>query len=344
MAHLILKNDKQQGIQQAWHGKTIIKPNISLDDNWLNEWDIECRPMYFEDGSQSDFDIIQCTDDNSIKIGAPFNRETYKPLSNKDLLGLVRDCVIGSKHEVVSVGSYRNRGRVSISLKLNGMEHFEAAGRQFGAFLNFGNGHDKSSVLWVNTSNVCTVCDNTFSFNLFQRVVGDNVSAKQRHTKNAKLAFPEIALLVQKAIGEQTRFKLELENLAKNPCNLDLAKCWFAGFQVESVKIETLEKTKEKTGNVFSTRSLNMQNRIGELFETGDGNHGNDYADLFNAITDYYSHESSGGEKSFQRQIESSEIGNGNVNKQRAFTLLTNSSSRDSILEHGKKALELHYA
>lgn len=344
MAHLILKHDKQQATFQAWHGKTIIKKDISLNDNWLREWDIVQKPLYFEDGLKSDFDMIECNDNDSIKIGAPFNRESYKPLSNKDFLKLVEDSIAGSNHEVVSVGSYRNRGRVSISLKLAGMEDFKAAGRQFGAYLNFGNGHDKSSVLWANTSNICTVCDNTFSFNLFQRVTGDNVNLKQRHTKNAKLKLPAMADLIQKAIGEQTRFKLELENLAKNPCNLDLAKCWFAGFQTEAVKIEHAERTKEKTGIVFSTRSLNMQNRIGELFETGKGNAGNDYADLFSAITDYYSHESSGGEKSIQRQIESSEIGNGNVNKQRAFTLLSNSVSRDSILDHGKRMLEIHHA
>src|SRR4029450_11740210 len=169
--HNIEENDRQEGIEQAWHHLTVIRPDFSLERNWLREWDVEPRPTFIR---KADGDLIEipfrqlfCRDAESILVGSPYNPDTYKPLLNSEFLALAEDCVSGSGHKLVSGGSVRNRGRTFLSFKIEGLESFEAGGRHFDAYLNFGNGHDKSSVIWANTSNTCSVCDNTFSANLY---------------------------------------------------------------------------------------------------------------------------------------------------------------------------------
>lgn len=213
MAHRIYKHDKQQGIQQGWHGLTEVRDQITLTNNWLAEWDVVPAVLYKRAlaignspaPQETKWRVLECPDVPDLEIGAAYNSETFRPITNAEFLGLVRDSITGTDHKIVSVGSVRNRGRVFLSLELQGKEKFTAAGREFSAYLNFGNGHDKSSVLWANTSNTCTVCDNTFSCNLFaienaRRDTWGDLAIRQRHTVNATFRFPAIANLIDKAI------------------------------------------------------------------------------------------------------------------------------------------------
>ena len=179
MAHRKFEHDEIEGTSLFWHGLNIVREEITLADNCLRKWDLVPTPLYFADGTPAfseenedgkvspQWTLARCTDKPSLQIGAPYNPATFRPISNSEFLKLVEDSIAGTDHKIVSVGSVRNRGRVFLSVELKGMEKFKAGGREFSAFLNFGNGHDKSSVLWLNTSNTCTVCDNTFSMNLF---------------------------------------------------------------------------------------------------------------------------------------------------------------------------------
>jgi hypothetical protein len=48
--HNITDIDKQEGIEDAWHHLTVIRPDFSMDNNWLREWDIEPRKAYIKKG------------------------------------------------------------------------------------------------------------------------------------------------------------------------------------------------------------------------------------------------------------------------------------------------------
>jgi len=340
MADRIYQFDKQQGRQMAWHQKTEIVPDLSLDNNWLTTWDLVPVPME-KRGKRSKWTILECSDlGEQLEIGQPYNPETFQPVSNKDFIEMVRQSIAGTPHIVASVGSLRNRGRVFLSIELCGMEKFKAAGREFGAFLNFGNGHDKSSVLWVNTSNVCTVCDNTFTINLVSvenKIISpnlpddDNLNLRQRHTKNVKLRLPELSKLVDKAVGVQAEFKLELDKLAEISLTTDTAQNLFAGFIGRNIP-----KANRVKG--LSTRSRNTVNRLSELFVRGAGNRGETLADAFSAVTDYYSHESSGG-NNVMRQVMSSEYGAGNAAKQDFWRIVRNPEDRLATVEVGTELL-----
>ncbi len=333
MAHRIFEHDKQQGLKQAWHGLTEIRESLSLEDNWLTTWDVVSRPLFYDDGQPDGTSRLVCSDNPAIKLGLPYNPETFKPITNADFLGLVRASIGGTSHKIVSVGSVRNRGRVFLSVELQGMEKFKAAGREFSAFLNFGNGHDKSSVLWVNTSSVCTVCDNTFSANLFtveeksqNSQTSEDIKTALRHTKNATMRFPALAALIDKAVGVQAEFALALDSLAE--VRVEKPEALFAGF---------LSRNADKDAKL-STRAQNTVDRLVSLYESGKGNNGENLADAFSAITDYYTHESSRGEDKM-KQLLSSEYGAGQTAKSEFWEMITDTEEREETIARGEKLL-----
>lgn len=335
MAHRKFENDKIQTVMPTWHGLEERKDIITLEDNWLTEWDLSPAPLFFEGGEASGFSVLRCTDDAAIRIGGAYNPETFKPIDNAAFLALIGKSIAGTKHEIVSVGSVRNRGRVFLTLKLNGMEKFKAAGREFSAYLNFGNGHDKSSVLWVNTSNTCTVCDNTFSANLFSveasQKSGSQTEEKEikislRHTKNANMRFPEVSNLIDKAIGVQAEFALAMEEAAKISIPETTARQVFAGFVAG------------KEAKKLRTRAENTSERLFQLFKGGAGNNGRNIADLISAVTDYYTHESAGGDNR-AKQFVSSEFGSANAKKAEFFALARNPERLKDTAKRGAELL-----
>lgn len=345
MADRIFKYDRQEGTEMGWHGKTIIVPDLNLDNNWLRKWDLVPRKIKdADDGEALPWVYLRCSDNPSIRIGKPYNPETFVPVDNAAFLQMIKDSISGTDHKVVSVGSLRNRARVFVSIMLMGMEKFKAAGREFGAYLNFGNGHDKSSVVWCNTSNICTVCDNTFTCNLVsvenkeQKTFGlneqedtDDIRIAQRHTKNVKIKLPEISKLVDKAIGVQAEFQLEMDQLATVQVTATDARNVFAGFLGRNIE-EPLRK------NGLSGRASNTVNTLETLFTRGKGNRGRDLSDVFSAATDFYTHSSSGG-KDVMRQVLSSEYGAGMQNKRDFWSMITDEDTRMETAARGEELL-----
>lgn len=338
MSHNISEIDRQEGLTQAWHGLTVIRPDLSLENNWLNEWDISPRYLYYTDSegkaTSTGFQILTATDDPSISIGRPF-AESYHPITNKEFLQLMKDSTEGIEGmQLVSVGSVRRRGRVFASFQTGELEAYRAGGRVFNPFLNYGNGHDQSSVLWANTSNICTVCDNTFAMNLAKveaEVVKD--ATRQRHTKNVVARLPELGLAIRQANQAQQNFAAAFEYLAETKISQNKAEKLLVGFVVDTDQSELDAKK-------ISTRARNIVGRLMDLFKGGRGNKGQTLADLFSAATEYYTHENAGNGKNPQKQYQSSEFGAGMATKQRFFDIVRASNACEDMIAKGAKLLE----
>lgn len=334
MADNIKTYDAQEGIIMAWHSKTRVRESITLEDNWLRQWEI--TPVVLQKhGQDSKWRILECSDAPELEIGAAYNSETFRPVTNTEFLFLVADSIGGTAHKIVSVGSIRNRGRVFLSLQLSGHEKFQAAGREFSAYLNFGNGHDKSSVLWVNTSNTCTVCDNTFSANLFAvenvKKANSELAIRQRHTPQAMHRFPSITRLIDKAVGVQAEFAKAMDSLAATSCNPTTARQLFAGHVGRDI-------TPELASSGLTRRGMEKVNRLGELFQFGRGNGGKSLADAVCAVTDFYTHESvRGGDMA--RQFASSEYETGAMLKREFFLTTRNPDKLLASARHGSALL-----
>ena len=195
---------------------------------------------------------------------------------NGRLLDLLAKAIDATGLTLESCGTVFNRGRTFLSFALADAK-FLAAGREFKAFLNIGNGNDMSSPLWVNTSNICTVCNNTFTANLAD--AGLIMSVKKTQFSDFKLA--DMGKAIGAMLRGQKEFAKTLGQLAGISCDEKTAREFFAGFL--SVNPE----------NGLSTRAENNVNRLVQLFANGAGNNGDDMSDVFQALTDFFTHGSS---------------------------------------------------
>lgn len=325
MSHGITKRDRQEGRHMGWHNLTKIKADLDLSNNWLTEWDIQERQLQL-DGVDIPFKILTGTDDSQI-IGKPF-AGSYTPVTNSQFLSMIQEAISGIKDAVVeSVGSVNNRGRVFVSISIKGMDKFTVGKREFNDYLNFGNGHDQTCAVWANASNICTVCDNTFTMNLN----GDNeVKIKVKHSKDVAARLENIAEVIDAYAGTQAKFKAEFERLLNEPMKVDNAKQLYAGWLIRSTGED----------RDLGPKTLKKVNRLTELFETGRGNSGSNRADAFSAVTDFYTHESTrSGGKNVTRQHFSSEFGMGRLAKNDFWNVIRNDSSIKAYISSGKKAL-----
>ncbi len=340
MSHEINEHDKQQGLTHAWHGLTEVLPVISLLTCWLAQWDVMPRTLWriitgadgAETRTDSGFQELACTDKPGLTVSKePISPESYHVLTNKAFLALVADCMMGIPGAIVaSVGSLCNRARIFVTLAVPDVGSFVAAGREFKPYLNFLSSHDKSAELTVVASTVCTVCNNTFSANL-QNTEGDTLRIGIKHRPGMAARIANIPGVVAAYYATVEHFKAVMDKLASMPCTALEAQAFFAGLLMDG------EGRKSSEG--LSTVSRNKVTRLVELFATGAGNDGNGWDDVFQAVTDYYTHESAGDKASKQAQEETSEYKTGATKKARAYAILQDDKTMAEIIAKGQTYL-----
>jgi hypothetical protein len=323
MAHHIAQHDVQQGTEMAWHQLTRVDSTITVDNNWLRTWDVTPRLMTL-DGAATEYSRLVATDNSDIQIGVPFT-DSYTPITNNVLLDTIKESFLGVKGVTLSsVGSIYNRNRIFLSFKLD--EATKSIGdRKFENYINFGNSFDMSSPVWWGNSNICTVCANTYRLNRNAKGAFGAQAVSIKHTKNAKSRLIQIEQIIDQTLGAKAEFEAAFASLASAPISGDLAGDLFAGFLAG--------------GDEMSTRTVNQANRLVKLFKTGAGNRGETLADAFSAVTDYYSHESSGDDVG--KQFVSSEFGAGANSKNNFWDIVTNPALVSSTIAAGKKSLQL---
>lgn len=318
--HRIEKNDKIVGTYLQWHGLNDVVEVITRQNNPLcvgtnpTGWDVEKRAMTIaHKGKQiaTPFSILVGSD-NGEPIGLPI-AESYGILDNAEFVDCVENCVAsvpGIKCVIESSGSVRNRGRTFMAVKIGDeTDKFVVDGREFKSHLNFLNSFDKSCQLTVLDSNVCTVCDNTFSMNLENN--GSALNVRIVHRKGIKAAIKDVPILVHAAITGRKNFAAKLSRFSSFPVSLVDAESIFAHF---------IGKGNENV--VLSTRAANIVKRLTELFTRGKGNKGETMLDVFQAVTEYYTHENAGESDNKFKQFESSEFGTGAESKSEFFAAL----------------------
>jgi hypothetical protein len=359
MAHELRNADKQQGRAMAWHGLTEVIPQLTLSspELFLRNWDVEPLTATFR---AKDGKMFKMTDDEGKKlvewealvvrpsaadieavamgaapsegsglltaplfVSTPYDTGTYTPLPNSKFLDIIAKTLeeLGIGDAVASCGSVFDRRRVFVSIPLPGMEAETLGERVFENYLNLVNSFDMSCHFMANTSNICTVCNNTFTANLHAG------GCMIKHTKNMFDRLDTLPDVIAEALTVQKQFANDFLILAGQEAKVADVENLFAGFLVGQ--------------GGLSTRSANTIKRLMELFAKGAGNKGETYADAFSAVTDYYSHESAGGE-SPMKQFQSSEFGSG-ANKKRDFmAVVIDNKARKAAIATGKDALKAY--
>jgi hypothetical protein len=347
--HGIGENDKQQGRRMAWHNLTEIKEDLSIDNCWLSTWDIKVKKFLMEvlktQGGktvttiESAYSYLTASDKEELIIGKPFNERSYRPLNNAALLDICKRAIAQSKGAFLeSCGTVNNRNRVFLSFALSEIKNFQVAGRTFEPYLNFGNSFDGSCPVWVNTSNICTVCNNTFSQNL--KVEKGLIKLRIKHTKNSEAKIENMTEIIEAAIRTQEIFARELDKMESQKISpndaLAFISQYIAGNIIDAV-------SENESDRLISTRSQNTIERIHELFLNGAGNGGKNLADLFSAFTDFYTHESSGGD-SVMKQYQASEFGIAGLKKQEVFDILVSKERTKTAIKSGIALMALQSA
>lgn len=276
-------------------------------------------------GIATDFFSVVSNDDG-LPIGAPV-AEGYKVISNEKLWDLVSDALGSTKHEIVSVGTIGNRQKGFISVKLD--DNFKAAERDTEAVLNVLWGHGGKMSVQARSGFTVVVCQNTFSIALKEK---SDFNFRVKHTGNADQKLEGMKDALESHYAAVDVFKAAMDKFVKQGITVKEARALFAGFIVREDDFEKV-----------STRTANQIETLTTLFHSGKGNNGKDYSDVFNATTDYFTHESSGGENVW-KQVESSEFGAGKTRKSEMFELLEGKAIEcgdlKAVMARGSKVLD----
>jgi hypothetical protein len=267
-------------------------------------------------GKPTKFSILTCSD-NKAQVGRPFAK-SYSLLDNRNFLAIVEQITavldkLGLKWEISTSGSLMERERTFISLKIKGEnDKVIIAGREFQAFLNCLNSIPSNAGCTVTFANntFCVCCRNTFASVLHDKE-GAKFHAAVKHTKSMKATLSDIPLLVESYFASNKKLFANLKAFSVFPVTLDQAEKYFAAFIGRGVKGELTDKEK------LTTRSANIIETLKGLHVRGGGNKGETALDMFQAVTEYYTHSSAGGDN-IQKQIQSSEAGDG-LNSKQAF-------------------------
>lgn len=325
MSHEITERDIQVATEMAWHGLTKVVKKVTKRNSGLM-YDLEMQQLQTPNGIKVPFFSVVAGDDG-LPIGYPVSNK-YQPIANGEIWDAVEGSLTGIPHEIVSVGSVGNRQFGFMSIDLNG--HFDAAGRDTNSVLNILWGHGGVLNVIAKTCFTVVVCGNTFNMALGEK--NSEFEFRVKHIGDTEVQLEGMAYAIEQHVTAKDSFRKAMNEFHKRTVSSDEAEQFFAGFIVPDFKGKT------------PTRSRNMFERLHQLFHDGAGNNGKTVADIFNAATDYYTHEAHGGEENPTRQLYSSEFGTGDLRKQQVFTLLTGDSIRpfgdyESCVNRGKKVV-----
>lgn len=322
--------DIQTGIEQAWHGLTNVVESISRENCGIL-YPMTTVPLYIKNGE----DLIETENrqiislDDNLPVGKAVS-STYTLIENTQVWDMVMESLSGTQNTIVSCGTVNDRSKGFITVKI--MENFIAAGRNIEPYLNILWGHGGNISLIARSGTIVTVCQNTFNMNLGKKGKDFNLSVK--HTKNAQNRIDNMAKAIDSYCGVVAEFESAMNSMDSQECSEDSARKVFHGVLTP----DAFERNQE-----VSTRQKNTVDRLVQLFRGGAGNNGQTFADAFNAVTDFYTHESSMSRNNpdMMKQFISSEFGSGNAIKQTFFSVLTDEKILEDTIERGGKVLDV---
>lgn len=289
MSHKMKENDVQLGLSMAWHGLTQILTSITGFP-----FELLRVPCQMGGNDVPGWNWIVGSDDGKV-IGKPV-ADSFQFLPNARWVEIATNSILEvvSGAVIESLGTFDGRGKRYLTVRLNdGRESFKIGERVFNNRFGINGAIDGSMVDLSKGQNTCVVCANTFAMALSEKSA---LSMRIKHTKNHAEKWEGVAEEIENFFNRSAEFERLMTSAEETPITENRAHMAVLGWLAE--------------GKETSTRTLGAADRMRELFLTGKGNRGQTGLDLISAVTDFYSHESSGGEN-LLKQFTSSEIGAG---------------------------------
>lgn len=318
MAHNIQQRDIQTGVEQAWHKLTNVVSAVT-EDNVGILYPMEIVQCYHslpsgEMGKSNGRQIISL--DDCLPVGSVVGAD-YKLIQNREIWNEVQSALAGTGHRIVSAGTVGNRATGFISVKV--CESFQAARRLTNTVLNVLWGHGGNRSVSYRTSATVVVCQNTYNLAL-----ADKARVSIRHTRSGNIG--DLGREIDAHVGVTAEFRMAMDSLDSQPCSTPRAEAMFAGF---------LGTKADSMGQTGRTKLATSLGRLSRLHRHGAGNDGKTMADTFNAVTDYYSHESAGIVTPWKQYV-TSEFGTAGTRKQEFMKAISTYEGQQELVARGK--------
>lgn len=266
----------------------------------------------------SRFSILRCSD-TGHEVGMPFDDESYYAMVNEPYMAFIDTLQagvekLGLKLSIQTAGTLKDRSRQFTSFKIEGLEEIEAGGRKMNSFLSLLKGLDKLISFTFVNSTITICCQNTFQ--MVHDDTGAPLYGKVKFTKNCQVKIDEIPKIVDAFVSGNNALLGKLNHWHSIGVNTTQAEQLFTAWLADADK-------------PMSTRLTNIIERLKVLHVKGKGNKGETALDAFNAVTEYYTHESAGDTSNQSKQFESSEIGDGAKSKGEFFDFLAKAMVTD---------------
>lgn len=320
----------------AWNALSVGEGEVqTLQDNALTAYNVLPVALTLPNGRKSKYQTLICSD-NQLEVGRAFNPKTYTLLDNPTFLGVIGEIMgamekLGLKVEIASSGTLMERERQFISIRILNAEDLKIDDKRvIKNFLNCLNSIPSNAGCTVTFANNCFVvcCRNTFAHAL-RKTDDTPFHAAIKHTKGLRPMLKDVPIMVESYMSGNQKLLKQLKAFVSVGVDTTLAEQVFAAFIAREGKNRlpnspkdiaklTPEKFMELAGfakSDLSTRSANIVERLQYMFSKGDGNKGESALDLFQAVTQYYTHESAGDSDNAMKQVQSSEIGSGSIAK-----------------------------
>ena len=284
-------------------------------NNLLGAFDYVETPLIVSAGKRqiaTPFNILTCSDDGKV-VGKPFNPKTYSLLGTQKFLDVVGQITaqldkIGVKWEIVTTGTLYNRERMflTVRIKEDSLTTLQLdSKRRFVQFLNCLNSIPSNSGCTVTFANnsFCVCCRNTFAHCLHGKD-GTEFHVALKHTRGLSANLEDVPVLVESFFTSNEALFANLRRFHAVGIDAETAANYFAAFIGQDAKGLTDKES-------LSTRSLNSVEELRGLFANGTGNEGKTVVDMFQAVTEYYTHFSAGESDNAWKQFQSSEAGSG---------------------------------
>lgn len=285
-----------------WHGKAVTVPEITEDVLQPIFFDIQERPLSIsEDGvsygvngykaivadlrHRPELEAVE-VDGNTVNlqmVPLHVSKESYQVIPNQWVWDMIQTAIKGIPCTVTSAGTLGAGKYFYSTIALEGEEGFSVGKDKFLAYFNVITSHNGTLALEAYDSLVRIVCMNTLRWS---RSAKGELNFKVYHTAGARMAITNMGEIVNQILSGRKEFVNQMGYLQSVPCNLSLAMeliaAWLSG---------------GKKDYELSTQAKNRVDDVALLFVKGKGNNGENLYDLFNGVTEYFTHGNGTGKK-----------------------------------------------
>jgi hypothetical protein len=317
------QRDAQQPV--SWHGLETPVDGLTTENCGLAQLDTKRGNVAVSfDGVSYDSPLIVPAVAHPTEAGkmhflaAPFQPDTYELFDSREFCAFVAECfgAAGLDKGVSFVSTLFSGRRMILSRELPEAGFQDAYGHSVKTYINFLNSVDKTWPLFVNVSEIRTVCFNTATANL--ATGGASVPHRPEALRNWIANFPQI---LAEAITTHKGSENDYLAMADSPLSFGDAQAFFVAL-VGSSKL--------------STRAYNVASELlAEFNRPTLGTYGKSRADAYNAVTRYFTHNGSA--------EANAQGGTSDTRKREAKEMLLSDSLAESV-EKGRKALAEYLA